>query len=85
MLPSSSPAKHDSGHLQVYPDHDVFPLPPVWNGTTRFRGSAILHPCVCVCLVQMRKENPRPPRGTGLGFPFFCLWNRVCCPVKELV
>ena len=38
--------------------------------------------CVCVCVVQMRKENPHPPCGTGLGFLFFCLWNRVCCPVK---
>ena len=40
-----------------------------------------------VCVVQMRPRPPHPhaPRGTGLGFPFFCLWNRVRCPFQEVV
>ena len=32
--------------------------PPPWRGTARFRGSVILHPCVCVCGPDEEGEPP---------------------------
>ena len=47
-----------------------FPLPAL-EGTARFRGSVILH--LCVCVVQMRKENPPvEQRCHATDHPIFC-------------
>ena len=39
-----------------------------------------------MCGVHMEGEPPpSPPVEQDWASPFFCLWNRVCCSVKEVV